>query len=79
MVRIQVLTPAKSLSQEQRTGIAAGPTDIAGERASDPGIRERTWVLVHEAVDGGWGIAGKAFTHEELVDAVRASAIAARR
>ncbi|NBD08163.1 MULTISPECIES: tautomerase family protein [Corallococcus] len=79
VVRIQVLTPAKSLSQEQRTGIAAGLTDIVGELAADPGVRERTWVLFHEAVDGGWGIAGKAFTNGELVDAVRASAIAARR
>ncbi|NNC16781.1 4-oxalocrotonate tautomerase [Corallococcus exiguus] len=79
VVRIQVLTPAKSLSQEQRSGIAAGLTDIVHELADDADIRERTWVLFHEAVDGGWGIAGKAFTNADLVDAVRASAIASRR
>jgi phenylpyruvate tautomerase PptA (4-oxalocrotonate tautomerase family) len=78
VVRIQVLTPAKSLSQEQRAGIAAGLTDIVAELSPTPGIRERTWVLFHEAVDGGWGISGTAFTNAGLVDAVRASAIAAR-
>ncbi|RKG91937.1 tautomerase family protein [Corallococcus terminator] len=77
-VRIQVLTPAKSLTQEQRAGIAASLTDIVAELANTPGQREQTWVLFHEAVDGGWGIAGKALTNVELVDAVRASAIALR-
>ena len=74
VVRVQILTPARALSQEQRAGITAGITDIVAELASDLSVRERTWVLFHEAVDGGWGIAGKAYTNADLGDAVRASA-----
>ncbi|RKH14822.1 hypothetical protein D7X74_19490 [Corallococcus sp. CA047B] len=67
-----------SRTQEQRAGIAASLTDIVAELANEPGQRERAWVLFHEAVDGGEGIAGKALTNVELVDSVRASAIALR-
>jgi phenylpyruvate tautomerase PptA (4-oxalocrotonate tautomerase family) len=73
VVRVQLLTPAGALKQEQRIGIAAGITDAVAELAADKGIRERTWVLFHEAVDGGWGIAGKAYTNTELTAAVIAS------
>ncbi|WP_232293118.1 tautomerase family protein [Stigmatella aurantiaca] len=73
VVRVQVLTPAGALKQEQRDGIAAGITTLVGELASEPGIRDRTWVLFHEAVDGGWGIAGTAYTHAGLADMIRAS------
>lgn len=41
--------------------------------ASDSSIRERTWVLFDEAPDGGWGIAGKAYTNAELRAAIIAS------
>jgi phenylpyruvate tautomerase PptA (4-oxalocrotonate tautomerase family) len=78
VVRVQILTPARALSQEQRAGITAGITAIVGELASEPSVRDRTWVLFHEAVDGGWGIAGRAYTNADLGEAVRASAIAHR-
>ena len=32
----------------------------------------RTWVLLTEAPDGGWGLAGHANTNEELVASARA-------
>ena len=73
VVRVQILTPQKALTQEQRAGITSGITAIIGELAGDAGVRERTWVLFHEAVDGGWGIAGRAYTNADLADAVRAS------
>ena len=78
VVRIQLLTPRDGLQQPQRNGITEGMTKIVGELASDPKIAERTWVLFSEAVDGGWGIAGKAYNNGELFEAVKASAIAAR-
>jgi len=34
-------------------------------------LKERTWVLLTEAVPGGWGLAGHANTNEELVAAAR--------
>jgi phenylpyruvate tautomerase PptA (4-oxalocrotonate tautomerase family) len=73
VVRVQIITPVGSLMQEQRAGITTEITEVVGELANEPGIRERTWVLFHEAVDGGWGIAGKAYTNAALADAVRAS------
>jgi phenylpyruvate tautomerase PptA (4-oxalocrotonate tautomerase family) len=73
VVRVQILTPVNALTQEQRSGIAAGITDIVGELATEPGVRARTWILFHEAVDGGWGIAGRAYTNAEIKEAVRAS------
>jgi len=73
VVRIQLLTPQHALTQEQRAAITAGMTAIVGELAADASVRERTWVLFSEAVDGGWGIAGKAYTNADLAAAVRAS------
>jgi phenylpyruvate tautomerase PptA (4-oxalocrotonate tautomerase family) len=73
VVRVELLTPQGSLNQEQRAGITAGMTDLVAELAGEPNVRERVWVLFHEAVDGGWGIGGKAYTNADLGDAVRAS------
>jgi len=73
VVRVQIITPVGSLKQEQRAGITAEITKIVAELAGAPGLGERTWVLFHEAVDGGWGIAGRAYTNADLRDAVVAS------
>lgn len=78
VVRIQLLTPKDGLQQPQRSGITEGMTQLVGELAVNPKVAERTWVLFSEAVDGGWGIAGKAYNNAELFEAVKASAIAAR-
>jgi hypothetical protein len=40
--------------------------------ASDPSIADRTWVLLTEAPEGGWGLKGHANTNPELVAAARA-------
>jgi phenylpyruvate tautomerase PptA (4-oxalocrotonate tautomerase family) len=47
-------------------------TAIAADAAGDPAATNRTWVLLTEAPDGGWGLAGHANTNEELVLAARA-------
>ena len=47
-------------------------TAIAADAAGDPALADRTWVLLTEAPDGGWGLAGHANTNEELVAAARA-------
>jgi phenylpyruvate tautomerase PptA (4-oxalocrotonate tautomerase family) len=73
VVRVQLLTPERALNQEQRAGIAKDMTAIISELAGDPALGARTWVLFHEAVDGGWGIAGTAYTNAALGEAVRAS------
>ena len=45
---------------------------VVAEAADDLSVSERTWVLLTEAVEGGWGLGGKAHTNAEFVDAARA-------
>jgi len=47
-------------------------TAIVAAAAGDPMLADRTWVLLTEAPDGGWGLKGHAITNEELVLAARA-------
>jgi phenylpyruvate tautomerase PptA (4-oxalocrotonate tautomerase family) len=78
VVRIDVLTPPGILSQEQRTGFTAEATEIVGQVSGDPNLAKRTWVLMSETVDGGWGIAGYAFTLEAIAAAIKKAALAAQ-
>ena len=47
-------------------------TDIIAAAAGDPTLVDRTWVLLTEAPEGGWGLSGHANTNAELVAAARA-------
>jgi phenylpyruvate tautomerase PptA (4-oxalocrotonate tautomerase family) len=47
-------------------------TDLIATAAGDPGLKERTWVLLTEAPEGGWGITGHANTNADLVQLARA-------
>jgi phenylpyruvate tautomerase PptA (4-oxalocrotonate tautomerase family) len=71
-VRIQVLTNSGALDRAKQLAVVERLTAIAAGAAGDPGLVGRTWVLLTEAPDGGWGLAGHANTNEELVAAARA-------
>jgi phenylpyruvate tautomerase PptA (4-oxalocrotonate tautomerase family) len=71
-VRIQVLTNAGALDRGKQLAVVERLTSIAAEAAGDPALASRTWVLLTEAPDGGWGLGGHAHTNEELVAAARA-------
>jgi phenylpyruvate tautomerase PptA (4-oxalocrotonate tautomerase family) len=71
-VRVQVLTNAGALDREKQIAVVRTLTDLVAAAAGDPSLTERTWVLVTEAPDGGWGLWGHAHTNEELVAAARA-------
>jgi phenylpyruvate tautomerase PptA (4-oxalocrotonate tautomerase family) len=71
-VRIQVLTNAGALDRGKQLAVVERLTDIAVKAAGDPGLASRTWVLLTEAPDGGWGLSGHANTNDELVAAARA-------
>jgi len=71
-VRIQVLTNSGALDRGKQLAVVERLTAIAAEAAGDPTLTGRTWVLLTEAPEGGWGIAGHANTNEELVLAARA-------
>jgi phenylpyruvate tautomerase PptA (4-oxalocrotonate tautomerase family) len=72
-VRIDVLTPVGTLDRDKKLGVTRELTDIVAAAAGDPTLVERTWVLISEAPDGGWGMQGHAFTNEEIVAAARAA------
>jgi phenylpyruvate tautomerase PptA (4-oxalocrotonate tautomerase family) len=46
-------------------------TRIVADAAGDPTLVSRTWVLLTEAPDRGWGLNGHTNTNEELVAAAR--------
>ncbi len=71
-VRVQVLTNAGALDRDKQLAVVAQLTDLVAESAGNPALRDRTWVLLTEAVQGGWGLAGHANTNDELVTAARA-------
>ncbi|MFI9275161.1 hypothetical protein ACIGXM_31280 [Kitasatospora sp. NPDC052896] len=59
---------------EARAAFIDAATDIV-DAATVPGHdREDTWVNVLNALDGGWGIGGRAYTGDDLVAAITASA-----
>jgi len=71
-VRIQVLTNSGALDRAKQLAVVEQLTNIAAGAAGDPELASRTWVLLTEAPDGGWGLSGHANTNEELVAAARA-------
>jgi phenylpyruvate tautomerase PptA (4-oxalocrotonate tautomerase family) len=71
-VRVQVLTNAGALDRDKQLAVVRQLTDLVASAAGDPTLVDRTWVLLTEAVEGGWGLRGLAFTNAELVTAARA-------
>ena len=71
-VRVQVLTNAGALNRDKQLAVVSQFTALVAAAAGDSSLRERTWVLLTEAVEGGWGLKGHANTNYELVDAARA-------
>ena len=71
-VRVQVLTNAGALDRAKQLAIVERLTGIVVAAAGDPTLTQRTWVLLTEAPDGGWGLSGYANTNAELVALARA-------
>lgn len=65
-VRVQILTPPGVLDRAGQKQIVADVTKIVAEISGDPSQAGRTWVLLTEAAEGGWGIAGTAFGRPEF-------------
>lgn len=71
-VRVQVLAPVGVLDRDRQLGVVKELTEIVASAAGDPGVAERTWVLLTESPEGGWGVAGHANTGADLAQAARA-------
>src|SRR3989475_12782852 len=80
-VRVQVLTPVGVLDRDKQLGVVRELTNIVAAAAGDPRLTERTWVLITESPEGGWGIGGHANTGADIAAAARAelTAIAAKK
>ena len=70
-IRVQVLTPVGVLNREKQLGVVKELSEIVAVAAGDPTMFERTWVLIVESPDGGWGIAGQANTNADLAQLAR--------
>ena len=64
-VRVDVATPEVVLSTiERRQGFIADATKIVAALAAKN--VERTWVMISNTADGGWGLGGHGLTNAEL-------------
>jgi phenylpyruvate tautomerase PptA (4-oxalocrotonate tautomerase family) len=77
-VRVQVITPPGSLNREGQRQLVREATAIVTRISGDEGQAARTWVILSEAAEGGWGLAGTAFGVEEFT-ALAARAAAANQ
>lgn len=71
-VRVQVLTPVNVLNREKQLGVVKELTDIIAAASGDASLVQRTWVLITESPDGGWGIAGHANNSDDLLALAKA-------
>jgi phenylpyruvate tautomerase PptA (4-oxalocrotonate tautomerase family) len=72
-VRVEVLTPAGVLDRDKQLGVVKELTDIVAQAAGDQTLAQRTWVLLTESPEGGWGIAGHANTQADIAASARAA------
>jgi phenylpyruvate tautomerase PptA (4-oxalocrotonate tautomerase family) len=59
------------LDRDKQLGVVKELTDIVASAAGDPTLAERTWVLITESPEGGWGINGHANTGSDIAAAAR--------
>jgi len=71
-VRVQVLTNAGALDRPKQIAVVRELTDLVAKAAGDDSLKQRTWVLLTEAAEGGWGLWGHAHKNDEIVTAARA-------
>ena len=68
------MTPPGSLNRDGQRQITIEATEIIAKAAGDPSLAGLTWVILTEAAEGGWGIAGTAFGIEEFTALARKAA-----
>jgi phenylpyruvate tautomerase PptA (4-oxalocrotonate tautomerase family) len=78
-IRVQVLTNSGALDRDKQLALVSRLTALVVEASNKPELSNRTWVLLTEAPDGGWGLWGHAHTNTELVQAAREQIAAAGR
>jgi phenylpyruvate tautomerase PptA (4-oxalocrotonate tautomerase family) len=59
------------LDRDKQLGVVRELSDIVAAQARDATLAERTWVLITESPEGGWGINGHANTSADITNAAR--------
>jgi len=70
-VRVQIITPPGALTRNGQKQLVDDVTRIVADICGDPSQTQRTWVLLTEAAEGGWGISGTAYGREEFAALAR--------
>jgi phenylpyruvate tautomerase PptA (4-oxalocrotonate tautomerase family) len=70
-VRVQVLTNAGALNRDKQVALVTRLTELIAAAPGTPPPPDRIWVILTEAIEGGWGLWGHAHTNAELVTAAR--------
>ena len=70
-VRVQILTPPGALTRAGQIQLVKEVTEIVARVSGDSSQSKRTWVLLTEATEGGWGLAGTAYGKEEFAALAR--------
>lgn len=65
-IRIRILTPYGRLGAQARESLIREVSEIVRRVVGDPAQLERTFVLLGETAEGGWGLAG--LTGDRLVE-----------
>ena len=73
-IRVQIVTPPAALTRSGQKQLVQEVTAILADACGDPSQARRTWVLLTEAAEGGWGIAGTAYGREEFAALAAAAA-----
>jgi phenylpyruvate tautomerase PptA (4-oxalocrotonate tautomerase family) len=68
-VRVQIITPPGALSRDGQKQIVKEATEIVSRISGNASQATRTWVILSEAAEGGWGMLGTAFGREEFAAA----------
>jgi phenylpyruvate tautomerase PptA (4-oxalocrotonate tautomerase family) len=63
---VSTAATASALSRDGQKQLVKEATEIVAKTSGDPTQAQRTWVLLTEAAEGGWGIAGTAFGRDEF-------------
>ena len=73
-IRVQIVTPPAALTRSGQKQLVQEVTKILADICGDSSQAARTWVLLTEAAEGGWGIAGTAYGREEFAALAAAAA-----
>ena len=65
-VRVQVITPPGALGRDGQKQLVKEAIEIVATLCGDATQAARTWVILTEAAEGGWGLLGTAFGQAEF-------------